>query len=179
VAETAGVDRVAIEELVEHYETKGRAVGRAGIAIGAVAGVVVGAIPLSPLSFAWPIPSSYGFATVLVGLGVGLLIGFVIGDSRARMYARMAEQARAQLVLEERISQSDRRVAQLVAALTARARASATPAPQPVAQPAPVQPAPHPVAPPEPEQQLRTVQQSATPTLVAVPAPPLSPPVSG
>jgi hypothetical protein len=123
----AAVDQRAIEELAEHYSAKGRAVGRAGIAVGAVLGVLVGAVPLSPLAFAWPIPSSFGLATVLVGLGAGLLIGFVVGDSRGRMYYRMAEQARAQLVLAERIAQSDARVEQLVAALTARAKA-ATPA---------------------------------------------------
>jgi hypothetical protein len=163
---SAAVDQRAIAELAEHYNAKGRAVGRASVAVGAVVGVLIGAVPLSPLRFAWPIPSSFGLATVLVGLGCGLLIGFVVGDSRGRMYHRMAQQARAQLVLEERISQSDARIEQLVAALTARARAVTPP---PAAAPAPaVSLAPTPptlLRPPTPEP--------------AASAPPLSPPVSG
>ena len=168
----AAVDQRAIAELVEHYGTKGRAVGRMSIAVGAVVGVLVGAVPLSPLSFAWPVPSSYGLATVLVGLGCGLLIGFVVGDSRARMYYRMAEQARAQLVLEERIAQSDARVEQLVAALTARARAAAPP------MAAPAQPIAAPPAQP-------TLLRPPAPTALAVAptaaasTPPVLPPVSG
>jgi hypothetical protein len=163
---SAAVDQRAIAELAEHYTAKGRAVGRASVAVGAVVGVLVGAVPLSPLSFVWPIPSTYGLATVLVGLGCGLLIGFVVGDSRARMYHRMAEQARAQLVLEERISKSDARVEQLVAALTARARAGAQ---APAAAPAPTVS----LAPTPP-----TLLRPPTPQPAAS-APPLSPPVSG
>ena len=158
------VDQRAIAELVEYYSAKGRAVGRASVAVGAVVGVLVGAVPLSPLSFAWPIPSTFGLATVLVGLGCGLLIGFVVGDSRARMYYRMAEQARAQLVLEERIAQSDARVEQLVAALTARARAAAPPVAAP-AQPTLLRP-PAPTA-------LAVAPTAAASTL------PVLPPVSG
>src|SRR4249920_544866 len=55
----------AVEELVAHYEAKARAVSRTGVAIGAFAGVLIGSIPLSPIRAAWPIPSSYGFATLL------------------------------------------------------------------------------------------------------------------
>ena len=170
------VDQRAIAELVEYYGAKGRAVGRASVAVGAVVGVLVGSIPVSPLSFAWPIPSSFGLATVLVGLGCGLLIGFVVGDSRARMYHRMAEQARAQLVLEERIARSDARVEQLVAALTARARA-ATPTPTPptpaAARPVDAAPTPTLLRPPAPA----TLAVAPPPT--AASTPPLSPPVSG
>ena len=97
----------AVEELVAHYQAKARAVSRTGVAIGAFAGVLVGSIPLSPLRAAWPIPSSYGFATLLGGLVVGVLIGYVIGDPRGKLYQRMAEQARLQLQLEQRISQND------------------------------------------------------------------------
>ena len=55
----------AVEQLVAHYQAKARAVGRLGVAIGASTGVLVGSVPLSPLRFAWPIPSGYGFATIL------------------------------------------------------------------------------------------------------------------
>lgn len=180
----------AVEELVAHYEAKARAVSRAGVAVGAFAGVLVGAIPLSPLRAAWPIPTSYGFATLLGGLVVGVLIGYVVGDPRAKLYQRMAEQSRLQLQLEQRLSQNDARMAQLLTALTARAAAAARPtAPAPPAPaapaPAPVQPlqaapvhlAPAPAFPvPPPPPRLRTVT-SADQTPVA--APPLSPPFSG
>ena len=152
-----------------HYQAKARAVGRLGIAIGAVSGAAVGSVPLSPLRAAWPIPSNFGFATILGGLFVGVMIGYVIGDGRAQLYHRMAEQARLQLQLEERVSENDTRMGQLLTALTARAAAAVqaqapvTPAPQPqVVQPKPVA-APHPY--------LRTVAISS--------APPLSPPTNG
>ena len=185
----------AVEALVAHYEAKARAVSRAGVAVGAFAGVLVGSIPLSPLRAAWPIPSSYGFATLLGGLVVGVLIGYVVGDPRGKLYQRMAEQSRLQLRLEQRISQNDARMAQLLTALTARA-AAAAPRPSPP-QPQPQQPAPVPtVAPiqpvvlaPQPLQaappptdfevpppRLRTVAAAEPP---ASPAPPLSPPISG
>ena len=173
----------AVEELVSHYETKARSVSRAGVAIGAFAGVLVGSIPLSPLRAAWPIPASYGFATLLGGLVVGVLIGYVIGDPRGKLYQRMAEQARLQLQLEQRISLNDARMAQLLTALTARAAAAAQrpAAPPPLA----VVPQPTPVAAPlvvavqplespafdGPPLRLRTASSPA--------APPLSPPLSG
>jgi predicted lipid-binding transport protein (Tim44 family) len=181
----------AVEELVAHYQAKARAVSRTGVAVGAFVGVLVGSIPLSPLRAAWPIPSSYGFATVLGGLVVGVLIGYVIGDPRAKLYQRMAEQARLQLQLEQRITQNDARMAQLLTALTARAAAAAQrpAAPQPAAaQPVVTQPVvSQPVAPaPPPVQQLQPVQPAYEPpprlrtvsAQQAQAAPPLSPPVS-
>jgi len=174
----------AVEELVAHYQAKAHAVARLGVAIGASTGVLIGSVPLSPLRFAWPIPSGYGFATILGGLAVGVLIGYVIGDARAKMYHRMAGQSRLQLQLEQRISENDARMAQLLTALTARAaataRAQAAPPAQPQAvqpqpvQPQPIAPAPAPVAAPTPYPQLRTVAAGGAPS-----APPLSPPVPG
>jgi hypothetical protein len=176
----------AVEELVAHYEQKARAVGRAGVAVGAFVGVAIGSIPLGPLRAAWPIPSTYGFATLLGGLVVGVLIGYVIGDPRAKLYQRMAEQARLQLQLEQRISQNDMRMAQLLTALTARAAAAAQRAPEPVAAPAPPAPAPPaPIAvapPPAPEPVYASAQprlRTVPPPTVAPVAPPLSPPLSG
>jgi hypothetical protein len=163
----------AVGELVAHYQAKARAVGRLGVAIGAMSGAGIGSVPVSPLRAAWPIPMNYGFATMLGGLFIGVLIGYVIGDGRARLYHRMAEQARLQLQLEQRISENDERMAQLLTALTARAaaaaQAQAAPPPQPQIvqrQPQPVAAAPHPY--------LRTVAVTANPS-----APPLSPPVTG
>jgi hypothetical protein len=180
VAQEKDAAQQAVEELVAHYEKRARAVGRAGVAVGAFIGVAVGSIPLGPFRAAWPIPPTYGFATLLGGLVVGVLIGYVIGDPRAKLYQRMADQARLQLQLEQRISQNDMRMGQLLTALTARAAATvqrpaepapapAPPQPAPVASPAPPpvavvpQPAPEPAHAPAPPPRLRTV-------------PPLSPP---
>ena len=163
----------AVGELVAHYQAKARAVGRLGVAIGAIAGAAVGSVPLSPLRAAWPIPSNFGFATILGGLFVGVMIGYVIGDGRAQLYHRMAEQARLQLQLEERVSENDERMAQLLTALTARAaaalQAQAAPPPQ---QPQVVQPQPQPVAAAR-HPYLRTVAVTAKPS-----TPPLSPPTT-
>ena len=178
----------AVEELVAHYQAKARAVSRTGVAIGAFAGVLVGSIPLSPLRAAWPIPSSYGFATLLGGLVVGVLIGYVIGDPRGKLYQRMAEQARLQLQLEQRISQNDARMGQLLTALTARATTAAQqrpaapaltqappPAPVAVSQPYTV---PQPVEAPAIE--LPALRLHTVPAAEPAPAaPPLSPPFSG
>jgi hypothetical protein len=191
VSADRGQAQQAVGELVAHYQAKARAVGRLGVAIGATIGVAVGSVPLSPLHAVWPIASSFGFATILGGLVVGVLIGYVIGDARAQLYQRMAEQARLQLQLEERISDNDTRMAQLLTALTARAAATAraqaappaqpqTEQPQPqTAQPQPAQPqplaeAPAPVEAATQYPQLRTVSAGG-----ALSAPPLSPPVSG
>ena len=179
----------AVEELVAHYQAKARAVSRTGVAIGAFAGVLVGSIPLSPLRAAWPIPSSYGFATLLGGLVVGVLIGYVVGDPRGKLYQRMAEQApppapaRAADLPERRAdgSAADRAhgpgdrgrpaaagragAAAAAAAGTGRRCPSRYAAPQPVEPPAFALPA---AAPPH--------RPGGRP---APAAPPLSPPVSG
>jgi hypothetical protein len=103
------------------------------------------------------------------------MIGYVIGDGRAQLYHRMAEQARLQLQLEERVSENDTRMGQLLTALTARAAAAAQAqaAPPPRPQPQVVQPQPQPVA-AAPHPYLRTVAVTGNPS-----APPLSPPLSG
>jgi hypothetical protein len=125
----------AVQELAAHYRAKATGVARAGVVAGAAVGLFVGAVPLTPLHFAWPIPSEYGYATVLAGLGVGILIGYVVGDSRAQLYLRMAEQARLQLKLEERLSANDARITSLVDELHAVRAAEVRPEPE--AEPAP------------------------------------------
>ena len=171
---TAESAQQAVGELVAHYQAKARAVGRLGVAIGAMSGAAVGSVPVSPLRAAWPIPTNFGFATMLGGLFVGVLIGYVIGDGRAQLYHRMAEQARLQLQLEERVSDNDVRMAQLLTALTARAAAAAqAQAAPPPPQPPVVQPtatAGGGGSPPVPPHGCR----NRTPS-----APPLSPPVTG
>ncbi len=154
MAAAPDVAQRAVAELGLHYRARARAVSRFGVVTGAAAGLFVGAVPLTPLRFAWPIPSEYGFATILAGLGIGVLVGYVIGDARAQVYRRMAEQARLQLRLEQRISANDARIAELETELEARS----VPAPEPV-----------PAESPRPERNV--------PHLTV--APPLLPPVSG
>ena len=154
----------AVGELVAHYQAKARAVGRLGVAIGAIGRCRSSARCRSARS-APPGRSlaNYGFATILGGLFVGVMIGYVIGDGRAQIYHRMAEQARLQLQLEERVSENDTRMAQLLTALTARApqpcrhrqRRTAAAASGRSAQPQPVAAAPHPY--------LRTVAVTGIP----------------
>jgi hypothetical protein len=151
----------AVRELASHYRAKARSVARAGVATGAVVGFLVGCVPLTPLRFAWPIPERFGIATVLAGVAIGILIGYVIGDGRAGLYRRMAEQARLQLHLEERLAANDARVAQLVAELQA-VQAPSPPAPEPQPEPA--------LALPPPVPHLRIAPSPL--------APPLTPPVS-
>jgi hypothetical protein len=148
----------AVQELASHYRAKARSVVRAGVVGGALVGLVVGSVPLTPLRFVWPIPERYGVATVLAGVAIGILIGYVIGDGRAGLYRRMAEQARLQLELEERLAANDARITQLVAELEA------------VRPPAPAPPEAAPVPAPPPVPHLRV----APPPL----APPLTPPLS-
>jgi hypothetical protein len=138
MAAAPDVAQRAVEELGAHYQAKARSVARLGVAVGATVGLFVGSVPLTPLRFAWPIPSQYGFATILSGLCIGVLIGYVIGDARARLYRRMAEQARLQLQLEQRISANDARIAELVAELQARVDA-----PPVEAEETPERPVPH------------------------------------
>ena len=52
---------------------------------GGLLGALFGSVPLTPLAAAWPIPSIFGFATLIGGAAVGALIGYVIGDGRAEM----------------------------------------------------------------------------------------------
>jgi hypothetical protein len=150
----------AVQELASHYRAKARSVARAGVVAGATLGLLVGSVPLTPLRFAWPIPGRFGVATLLAGVAIGILIGYVIGDGRAGLYRRMAEQARLQLQLEERLATNDARIAQLLSELHA-VRAPAPPAPEP--QPEPVLPQP-------PVPHLRIAPSPL--------APPLTPPVS-
>ena len=75
----------------------------------------------------------------------------MIGDGRAQLYRRMAEQARLQLRLEERLSANDQRIAALVSEL-------------------------HEVRTPEPAAEAEAPLAPRVPHLTV--APPLTPPIS-
>ncbi len=124
------------------------------VVVGAAIGSAFGAVPLTPLGDGWPIPQSFGFATLLVGGLLGSAIGYVIGDARAFGYRLQAQAALCQIQIE-------RNTAAAVRDASASA-AAASPQP-PAASPQP------PAAPP-----MRVEGEVAG----NGPTPPLTPPVS-
>jgi hypothetical protein len=145
-------DPKVIEQFAEKLYRKASSFVAGSVVIGAALGAAFGAVPLTSLGDAWPIPSYLGFATLLLGSLVGAIIGYVIGDTRSFGYRLQAQSALCQL-------QSERNTA--IVARAVSARASAPRRAQPVSQ----TPSAPPVAP----------AAEATPP---APQPPLSPPVS-
>jgi hypothetical protein len=74
--------------------------GSTSAIIGAVIGGFFGAMPLTSLGDSWPIPHQFGFGTLLVGVLIGALTGYVIGDARAFGYRLQAQSSLCQLHLE-------------------------------------------------------------------------------
>jgi hypothetical protein len=166
-------DPRVIEQFAENLYRKASAFVVGSVAIGAALGAAFGAVPLTSLGDSWPIPSVFGFATLLVGGIVGALIGYVIGDTRSFGYRLQAQSALCQL-------QTERNTAALAQAVLAARRAQARPAQTqaaaPAPQPQPAQPpAPAPPAPPVPQRQP-SPPPAVDPALA--PEPPVSPPVS-
>ncbi len=148
-------DPKVIEQFAEKLYRKASSFVAGSVVIGAALGAAFGAVPLTSLGAAWPIPSYLGFATLMLGGLLGALIGYVIGDTRSFGYRLQAQSALCQL-------QSERNTAIVARAVSARASA---PAPR-RAQPAPLAPTAPPAAP------------TATEATPPAPQPPLSPPVS-
>ena len=148
-------DPKVIEQFAEKLYRKASSFVAGSVVIGASLGAAFGAVPLTSLGEAWPIPSYLGFATLLLGGLLGAVIGYVIGDTRSFGYRLQAQSALCQL-------QSERNTAFVARAISARA-----PAPAPRrAQPVPQTPSAPPAAPPAAEAKPPASQ------------PPLSPPVS-
>jgi hypothetical protein len=152
-------DPKVIEQFAEKLYRKASAFVAGSVVIGAALGAAFGAVPLTSLGAAWPIPSYFGFATLLLGGLLGGLIGYVIGDTRSFGYRLQAQSALCQL-------QSERNTAILAQVVSARASA---PAPR-QAQPVPQAPSAPPASP-----ETKSAAPEEQPTL---PQPPLSPPVS-
>jgi hypothetical protein len=91
---TLQLDPTLVEGYALRLERKAVSVRRGARIVGALLGVVVGAVPLSPLGDFLPVPASFGVATILLGAVVGALFGHVIGESRA-----LDIRVQAQLVL--------------------------------------------------------------------------------
>jgi hypothetical protein len=128
-------DPTIIERAAEKLYGKAQSVVHGCISAGVVVGATFGAIPLTSLGDAWPIPSIFGFATALCGAIVGGVIGFVIGDTRAFGYRLQAQATLCQVQLERNTAASAQALAALMSAGSAR------PAAGPVL-PAPMEDAP-------------------------------------
>ncbi len=154
-------DPKVIEQFAEKLYRKASSFVAGSVVIGASVGAAFGAVPLTSLGAAWPIPSYLGFATLMLGGLLGALIGYVIGDTRSFGYRLQAQSALCQL-------QSERNTAIVARAVSGRASAPVrTQRPAPPAAQAPSAP---PAASPE--------APVAAEDKPAVPQPPLSPPVS-
>jgi outer membrane biosynthesis protein TonB len=181
-----------IEQFAEKLYRKASAFVVGSVVVGGALGAAFGAVPLTSLGEAWPVPSMFGFVTLLLGGVFGSAIGYVIGDTRSFGYRLQAQSALCQLQLERNMG--------IVAAAITAARQAPAPKPQqqpqqqvqPPSTPAqpPVQPrqAPPPPQPsvqqplpshqqpsqPAPQPQAQPAQQPQAPA----PSPPVSPPVS-
>ena len=141
-------DPQVIEQFAENLYRKASSFVVSSIIMGAALGAAFGAVPLTSLGEAWPVPALFGFATLMIGAIFGAAIGYVVGDTRSFGYKLQAQSALCQL-------QTERNTAVFAHAITARAAAQSQPQQAAVAQPQP-----HATPPP------------------ASPEPPLSPPVS-
>ncbi len=127
-------DPKVIEQFAEKLYRKASSFVAGSVVIGASLGAAFGAVPLTSLGEAWPIPSYLGFATLMLGALLGAVIGYVVGDTRSFGYRLQAQSALCQL-------QSERNTAFVARAISARAPRRAQPIPQtpsaaPAAQPA-------------------------------------------
>jgi hypothetical protein len=138
----AEYDPSIIELAAARLYSKADAVVMGSIATGVVVGAAFGAIPLTSLGASWPIPSTFGFATLILGAILGAVIGYTIGDARAFGYRLQAQSALCQLQIERNTS-----AATQVAAIRTVPVPAPAPAPHPVA-PAPLQSVEPPLSPP-------------------------------
>jgi hypothetical protein len=127
---TPSYDPRVIEQFAEKLYRKASAFVAGSIVIGAALGAAFGAVPLTSLGAAWPIPSMFGLATLLLGGLLGGVVGYVIGDTRSFGYRLQAQAALCQL-------QTERNTAVIAAAATAARTPNSAPEPAvPSGQPA-------------------------------------------
>lgn len=148
-----------IERFAARLERRATSLRNGFTATGVVLGATFGAVPLTPLGAAWPIPELFGFATLLVGAALGGLIGYVVGDGRGELHRLHAQTTLCQLHAQR---------ATVAIWRLLREREDARPAP--VERTAPL-PAPAPVPPP-----ARVAPAAPAPVVAAAPSPLLAPP---
>ena len=93
-------DPQVIERFAASLYGKAISSQKGSVAVGVLLGACFGGIPLTSLGASWPIPHSFGFATLLAGAIVGGIIGFVIGDARSFGYKLQAQAALCQVEIQ-------------------------------------------------------------------------------
>jgi hypothetical protein len=116
-----------IEAFAERLYSKASSFLVGSVVVGVVLGMAFGAVPLTSLGESWPIPSMFGFATMLVGAILGGIVGYAVGDTRAFGYKLQAQTALCQLEIERNSAETAYWLQQL--AEGAQAPAPAAPAP--------------------------------------------------
>ena len=97
-------DPRVIEQFAEKLYRKAAAFVAGSIIAGCALGAAFGAVPLTSLGDAWPIPSTFGIATMLAGALCGGVVGYVFGDTRSFGYRLQAQAALCQLQLERNMA---------------------------------------------------------------------------
>lgn len=155
-----------IERYVENTYRKANAVFVGSVVAGVMIGAAFGAIPLTSLGEAWPIPQMFGFATMLLGAIAGGVVGYLIGDTRAFLARLHGQTALAQIEAAKDARLALETVLQIQA--VAMRRVAAVKTQQPVQQNPPAA-APEPATPPAPAPAPPLA--AAPPLLAAAPAP--------
>ena len=174
-------DPTVIEVAARRLYEKATASLIVSIVAGASLGAAFGAVPLTPLGEAWPIPSTFGPATMLLGALAGAAIGYVVGDNRAFRHRLQAQAMLTDLQRELNTAATVDALRQIVNQLTAefgasREREAASGASIPEA--ALTAPAPAPVTAPAPAPAVLLTIPPASPEpapVFALPEPALSP----
>jgi hypothetical protein len=161
-----------IERYVENTYRKAHAVFMGSVVAGVMIGTVFGAIPLTSLGDAWPIPKMFGFATMILGAIVGGTVGYLIGDTRAFLARLHGQTALAQIhaANDARLALAAVREIQALATRRTAARPAAPAAP-PEAPPAQVEPVPEPVVQPVAPAAVAPAAVVPAPVVAAVPPP--------
>jgi hypothetical protein len=164
-----------IERFAAQLDARARALQRGITLTGAILGGFVGAVPLTPLGEAWPIPGVFGFATLLAGVLAGSLIGFVVGSGRAELHRLHAQTVlcqlhaqRATLAIWKLLRDQQQERERVPAAAPVAAPPPVLPAPVAPATVAPALVVTPPLPPPAPEPPL-VAEAPAAPASPAVP----------
>jgi len=94
------LDSSIVEEQVRRLNRQADSLGFLGVVVGLVPGAALGALPLFLHS---PIPSKFGFATLLLGALAGGGLGYMFGSSRAFGYRLRGQVMLGQLRLEQNV----------------------------------------------------------------------------
>ena len=136
-------DPRVIERFAEAAYRKANAIFTGCVAGGVVLGAIFGATPLTPIGEHWPIPQTFGFATMLLGAFLGGVVGYVVGDTRAALCRLQGQTMLAQLESAKHaraMADAMREIHEIheqIRDVAMPAAAAATPEPEPVPEPSP------------------------------------------